>query len=453
MSAVYDLTLPIRSEPSLSDADPAAQAELAAERGRRLRNSLKFEHERSLRGLPGETLVADIMHRLAEAEGRKRALKMVDREARSKTVNVLLANLALAALNRVNPRRYIALPLRPEEYANTGLSYTSIELAYRLLQEMRLATGQIGVGRRDFAGEQFGMRSRLRATSALRELLRHHGVQARHIRNPPKDVIYLAGNLRRAGPEPAAIAESRQAVERVNELLASAELHLPEDAWQRIAEKLAPETSLTDQQRMYRQYVGDVSAKRLYRSFSENWEQGGRLYGGWWMGVPKEERRLIEIDGEATVELDYGQLHPTILFAKINRPLDFDPYEVGPISRELGKETFMRLLNRTPRRGGRYIRKKGDAALPPGITAAECTALYKRHMAPVQHFFGLGMGLRLQREDSDLALAVLAKLTAPQVLALPIHDSFIVKQRHEPLLRAAMIECFTEMYRFRPVVK
>jgi hypothetical protein len=406
-----------------------------------------------LRGGPGDALVSDILNRLAEAEGRKRALKGADKEARARTVNVLLANLAVGALNRVNPKRYLALPLRPQEYVGTGLSYTSMQLTYRLLHDLGLATGQIGVGRRDFAGEHRGMRTRLRATRTLRELMRHQGISSSNVRNPPKHSIFLDGSLWEAGPEPVEVTASRSVVERVNDLLSTADLYLPSEAWSRVAVKLKPETSLKDQERKYRQYVGDLSAKRLYRSFSGRWEHGGRLYGGWWMGIPKDERRFIEIDGEVTAELDYGQLHPTLLFAKIGRPLDFDPYEFGVISRELGKETFMRLLNRTPTRGGRYIRRVGKALLPEGMTTAECTRLYKEHMAPVKHLFGIGMGLRLQREDSDLALSVLDRLSAQQVVALPVHDSFIVQRQHEAALRSAMVECFRTIYHQEPVVK
>lgn len=171
------------------------------------------------------------------------------------------------------------------------------------------------------------------------------------------------------------------------------------------------------------------------------------------MGTPKLGRRRIEIDGEPTVELDYGQLHPTMLFARIGRRLDYDPYEFGGFSRELGKDTFMRLLNRTSARGGRYIRRAGTVPMPNGVSAAEYTELYKRHLSPVRHLLGVGMGLKLQREDSDLALAVLNKLSEEKIVALPVHDSFIVQAKHVEVLKSAMVDCFRSSYGFEPVVK
>ena len=113
----------------------------------------------------------------------------------------------------------------------------------------------------------------------------------------------------------------------------------------------------------------------------------------------------------------------------------------------------MRLLNRESHRGGRYIRRAGEVPLPDGITAPEYTALYKEHLAPVKHLLGEGMGLALQREDSQLALAVLGALANEKIVALPVHDSFIVKRRHGELLRTTMGDKFTNTYGFKALVK
>lgn len=422
-------------------------------RGRQLRNSMPFEFNRELLGAPGKAFVQDILERIARVEDRKRALKSKDAELRERTLKVLLANLAVAALNRRNPRKFVALSLNSNDYANTGLSFTAVQLAFNQLQTLGLAIGSKGVAKPDGANEQRGMLSRLRGNRVMRELMRVHGLAPECIRNPPRDLIELNGSVHVAGPEPSDVQESRPTLERINALLSAAELLLPDDAWERIAANSEREEELTHEQRRHRQYVGDLTAKRLFRVFTRGWHLGGRLYGGWWIGIPKEERRHILIDGEATVELDYGQLHPTMLFAMVGRQLDYDPYEFGGFSRELGKETFMRLLNRTSDRGGRYIRRAGEVPVPAGIDAAEYAELYKAHLAPVKHLFGIGMGLRLQRQDSDLALAVLHGLAKQQIVALPIHDSFIVKKKHADTLRQSMSDTFTNVYGYYVLVK
>lgn len=414
---------------------------------------MPFQPDRELLGAPGEAFLQDILDRIAISEARKRALKAADAALRRRTINVLLANLAVAALNRRNPRKFVAVSLNSNDYANTGLSFTAVQLAFSHLQTLGLAVGQKGVAKPDGANEQRGMLSRLRANRAMRELMQVHGLTPEGIRNPPRNLIELKGYAPSAGPEPADVQASRAIIERINALLANANPHLPDDAWERIRARSKPFEDLSNEERGHRQYLGDMTAKRLFRVFTRQWHLGGRLYGGWWIGVPKSERALITIDGEPTVELDYAQLHPTMLFAAAGLQLDYDPYEFDGFGRELGKETFMRLLNRERHRGGRYIRRAGEVRMPEGIGPSDYVARYKRHLAPVRHLLGEGMGLRLQRQDSDLALAVMDVLAQQEIVALPIHDSFIVKKRDEHTLRLTMTNTFTNLFGYEAIVK
>jgi hypothetical protein len=414
---------------------------------------MPFKFDRELVGPPGEALVCDILSRIASIEMRKRAQKPEAARLRARTINVLLANLAVAALNRQNPKRVVALSLNGNDYANSGLSFTTVQLAFNALQTMGLAIGKKGVAKPDGANERRGMLSRLRATSPMRDLMREHGLEPEYIRNPPRDLIVLKDYGRSPLPEPSDVTITRPDLERINALLGAADLHLSDDVWERISATKKPAEDLTSEERRHRQYLGDMTAKQLYRVFTRRWDQGGRLYGGWWIGVPKQERKLIRIDGEPTVELDYGQLHPTMLFAMAKKQLDYDAYKVRGFSRELGKETFMRLLNRTPDRGGGYIRRGGEVTLPEGVSPAQYGQMLKEHLAPVRHLLGQGMGLRLQRQDSDLALAVLAELAEQQIVALPVHDSFIVKQQHADTLKAAMASNFRRLHGYEAIVK
>lgn len=58
----------------------------------------------------------------------------------------------------------------------------------------------------------------------------------------------------------------------------------------------------------------DLSDKITKRKFSGNFEQGGRFYDPWWLGIPSALRRFITIDGEPTVEIDYKCLHIFMLY-------------------------------------------------------------------------------------------------------------------------------------------
>ncbi|SNS24602.1 hypothetical protein SAMN06295912_10391 [Sphingomonas laterariae] len=199
---------------------------------------------------------------------------------------------------------------------------------------------------------------------------------------------------------------------------------------------------------------GDLSAVSLFRVFARNYDRGGRLYGGWWINVPKAERRLITMDGEPTTELDFVGQHVAMLYARVKQPLVGDPYEVPGLEaaglRDLGKATFNRLLNREPVAGRPATLARPDRkhrhVLPTTIEFPAYVQRLTQHLSPISQWFGMGEGVRLQREDSDLAIAVLDRLDQQGIAALPVHDSFIVKQQHETALHDAMRDCFKERY-------
>ena len=60
--------------------------------------------------------------------------------------------------------------------------------------------------------------------------------------------------------------------------------------------------------------------------------------------------------------------------------------------------------------------------------------------------FGSGIGLRLQREDCDLAEKVMMHFVDRGIPILPIHDSFIIAHRHRKELVAVMLGAFKEVY-------
>ena len=91
--------------------------------------------------------------------------------------------------------------------------------------------------------------------------------------------------------------------------------------------------------------VVNTARNGLYRVFNGSWEQGGRLYGHWVQNVPKAHRTAIQMDGSPTVECDYPQLHPTLLYALAELPLDGDPYEVTGWDRNVAKRALNIIFN------------------------------------------------------------------------------------------------------------
>ena len=56
--------------------------------------------------------------------------------------------------------------------------------------------------------------------------------------------------------------------------------------------------------------------KSLQRIFNVDFEHGGRFYGGFWQQIPSEYRHRLTIHNQFTTEIDYSQIHPTILYNK-----------------------------------------------------------------------------------------------------------------------------------------
>src|SRR6266498_364595 len=64
----------------------------------------------------------------------------------------------------------------------------------------------------------------------------------------------------------------------------------------------------------------DVSERRLRRVFTrEQFDSGGRLFGGFWQPLRKPQRRSgVRINGEQISVLDYSQMSPMIAYGLTN---------------------------------------------------------------------------------------------------------------------------------------
>jgi hypothetical protein len=205
---------------------------------------------------------------------------------------------------------------------------------------------------------------------------------------------------------------------------------------------LAPELDLEEGQ--------SLGKSNLYRIFNNgDFEQGGRFYGGWWQHAKRHFRPLITMNDEATVEADYRGLHPSMLFAKRGLPIPEDPYALIPgvhgdaILRDHAKTTFLALVNA----GQRSTREPRDFdGTQHGMSGKDFRALVSGAFPMLPDIFGSGIGLRLQREDSDLAEKVMMHFVDRGIPILPIHDSFIVAKRHQKELVDVMLAAFKDGY-------
>jgi hypothetical protein len=193
---------------------------------------------------------------------------------------------------------------------------------------------------------------------------------------------------------------------------------------------------------------------QLHRAFKGDYASGGRLYGGWWQTLPRELRKDIRIDGSAAgerarlepvVNVDFSTMHVRLAYAEAHhQPPSGDLYDLTGRDHErhdwlrlregrkqLVSVMFMRKRPLTQWPGG-TPREREDiqSRFPKGTRIKdETTAVRERHKA-IADWFECDRGLKLQRTESDILVAVLLKLIARGITALPIHDAVLVAKSH-----------------------
>lgn len=196
--------------------------------------------------------------------------------------------------------------------------------------------------------------------------------------------------------------------------------------------------------------------RTVWRVFNGTYAQGGRLFGGFWETLPRPKRFIhIKIAGDPVVNVDYGQLFLRLAYArsKINPPPG-DLYDLTGSDcerrdwkrlREGRKKLVNALISNTGALNqwpGRTTAERAEvrACFPRGTRPSEAIrAIKERHRAIAAEWFENGRGLELMRVESDLLVAVLIRLIAMDITALPLHDSVIVARKHASAAKRIML--------------
>ena len=185
----------------------------------------------------------------------------------------------------------------------------------------------------------------------------------------------------------------------------------------------------------------------LTRVFSKGaFELGGRLYAPI-QNYTKDNRKYYHFDGDPTIEIDYSSIHPYMLYHKEELEFDGDdPYTIEGFDRSAVKLAFNIMLNRKAVGANKSAAKTINKEVGCDEEAAEALeAAIKALHSPIAHHFNTGVGLTLQRLDSDIALSVIDHFV--NTLKRPIlcvHDSFIVSVRDTETLILAMESSYRE---------
>ncbi|MBM6592390.1 hypothetical protein [Microvirga pudoricolor] len=197
--------------------------------------------------------------------------------------------------------------------------------------------------------------------------------------------------------------------------------------------------------------------RRLRRVFTQgSFEKGGRLFGGRWQAIRKQDRLgKLEIDGQNVVELDYGQMTPRILYGMAGAEAPgTDAYLVpGTTDPARYRDGFKKLLNSLLFTEKPLERKPKDTeSLLPKENIKTLVERLREFHQPIANYFETGIGHHLQYRESEIMVEVLLRLQAKEVVGLPIHDAVIVPASAEKITREVMEEVFLARTGLRGIV-
>jgi hypothetical protein len=201
---------------------------------------------------------------------------------------------------------------------------------------------------------------------------------------------------------------------------------------------------------------------RLHRVFNNGtFSLGGRFYGAFHLEIPKDLRKCILINGEPTVEPDYSALHIRMLYHLEGIDYREDPY--APISgskeeRKVYKKIFLVSIN-AQNETKAILAARNDLIenqIPCDLKFAsikECLGRIKAAHAPIAKYLNTGIGLRLQNMDGRITELILKTLASEHIPALPVHDSFIVREKDKDLLIEVMRASYQQIMKFNPIIE
>lgn len=223
----------------------------------------------------------------------------------------------------------------------------------------------------------------------------------------------------------------------------------------------------------------DVQLKKVFNNSS--FELGGRNYMIGAGVVTREDRSIMTIDSEKTVELDFKALHPRIAATLdgIELDKDFDPYQIevvgmdSVVSRYFGKWAVLILLNTgmTINANGKFSYNSARKALITQLRGREEVDFDKRELTIkgttyklpayidyadiiqkclerndyIRLWFHESSGLKLQNYDSKIMDLIISRFNEMGEIIIPVHDSIVVKEKLEPIAREIMEGCFSQV--------
>jgi len=398
----------------------------------------RFEPSRVPHTRAAQELVAEVIKQVESYEKRMgtrvRARRSKDQITFEQMITAVISDLSYRY--SLNPDQKVSISLSKGKIGNK--SRYSPQFIGKTLPTLlgHLATQELAYLEEDKGHYFLGRQTTIQAGSGLINLMREKRVDWRDFgKGESLELIILRkehegrhkGKLLEYSDTPDTL-RYRQEMERINTWLAGADITF-------------------DTTQCHHEEPVDPNSRTLSRIFNNcSFTQGGRLYGGFWQPLHKEERlKGIRIEGQETVSLDYSQVCPRILYGKAGvEPTSKDLYDIQRLRghREGVKKVMNALLHakkpleRAPM-GTRSL-------LPKKIKIDEIVRRIAEAHPVLKPYFGSGIGMELMFMESQILVHVLLTLIKRRIVALPVHDAVTVRKDAAEEAEQVMNDAFKE---------
>jgi hypothetical protein len=233
----------------------------------------------------------------------------------------------------------------------------------------------------------------------------------------------------------------RRHIDDYNELLAGADIRL----------KDCPEVK-----RLKRLRPVDFSRTDYFRTFKNcSFSMGGRFFGPWWQNMKRELRPLLLINGNETVELDYGAMFVHLAYSLEGEIywdcFNSDPYELPTmpdLDRNISKLVLLFSFNNSYETTliKAVIKALNEEDIYKGdIDLRAVLKAHKGKHSVIEHKILSNCGNDLMTREAEVSAYVIEKMTKAGIVALNVHDSFIVETQHQEFLNQTMLDAFIEL--------
>ena len=190
----------------------------------------------------------------------------------------------------------------------------------------------------------------------------------------------------------------------------------------------------------------------LYRVFNDgSLNSGGRIFGGPWINMKKEQRKGMRINDAQCVVVDYNSMAVMQLDALDGRTIynDYDNYAVPgleKVNRKAIKKQVQRMINSETMPKSFRSKDKTIAEGFKGIDFESAHNAIMKHLGRISHYFGTGIGKKLMNDESTILILVLQELIDLGIPALPLHDAVITTSKNAKRVQEVMQDVFDRFY-------